>query len=272
MKTSYLVKIQSILKKHLKINETQENELTRLFEIHQQPLKSIEVVVYGKFNHGKSSFLNAWLEKEDLFKVSDKRETQKVQREFDEPHDIYWVDTPGLDAEDKDERVAREALKSADVLLLVHNINAGELDKKEYDFLHQNHALVEKTILLLTQMDQVDEASFDEIQSVIKKQIGSLSLDVIPLSSIRYLKYLDSGSLSFKEKSNFELLRPKLIQFIEQTNKRRLIEKKQMLEKFSGLINLKVSQINENIKTLEEKKSKHLLKLDLRFSKICIRS
>ena len=54
------------------------------------------VSVIGKYNHGKSSLLNALVECEK-FSVSDARETT-VLSDF-EYQGVRWLDTPGLDAD-----------------------------------------------------------------------------------------------------------------------------------------------------------------------------
>jgi GTPase len=93
-----------------------------------QPLR---VVAYGKYNHGKSSLLNA-LAGQDYFEVGDIRTTVKVDQV--NAGGIAWIDTPGLDAAvgRQDDELARSAAyQAADVVLFCHNAGEGELDAQE---------------------------------------------------------------------------------------------------------------------------------------------
>src|SRR5690625_1988178 len=60
----------------------------------QERLPTITVV--GKYNHGKSSLLNA-LVGESHFAVADKRQTRSLERAVADG--VCWLDAPGLDAD-----------------------------------------------------------------------------------------------------------------------------------------------------------------------------
>src|SRR5690554_1073232 len=89
------------------------------------------IAVFGKYNHGKSTLLNALIGRE-VFKVADKRETLTVSELIHEG--VAWIDTPGLDADvqgDDDKLAKGAAMELADILCLVHNVKTGELDNSE---------------------------------------------------------------------------------------------------------------------------------------------
>ncbi len=69
----------------------------------------IYIVNAGRMNHGKSSLLNSILGRE-AFRVADIRETRVNQEELYKD-DVFLVDTPGLDADETDDREAFSVYK-----------------------------------------------------------------------------------------------------------------------------------------------------------------
>jgi len=184
----------------------------------------LNVIVFGKYNHGKSSFLNAWL-REPIFKAEDVRCTVQVQSHHDVKNNVVWTDTPGLDADKHDDHLAQAAIKSADVVLLVHDVISGELDKKELDFIryYTQHEGKGKLRVLLTKIDQA-ESELKTIQASIKSQVAAFDLPVFAVSSTRYQKHLAKDSDVFLIKSGFQPLFPMLRQAIKDKLKRRKAE------------------------------------------------
>lgn len=179
-----------------------EQEIKR-FKFLKEESKDIRVAVFGKYNHGKSTLLNTIIGKE-IFKISDKRET--IKNQVHQHENIVWVDTPGLDADvtRKDDKEAREgAFTTADVLLLVHNLKAGELDKYEVQYykslMVQKKDFQKRMFLMLTQADQVTPEQQAQVVSVIKKQLPELTTFVV--SATRYTKGLAENKSAFIERS-----------------------------------------------------------------------
>ena len=148
----------SNLRKVFEKNTANHEKLIRLENILNNQKSPFKIVVYGKYNHGKSTFLNAWLNKDELFKTSDKRETTENKDYLDEENNIIWIDTPGLDAHEDDDAKAIEAVKEADIVLLVHDIISGELDDKELKMIESfSKTNKQKLKLLLTKIDQNED-------------------------------------------------------------------------------------------------------------------
>lgn len=158
------------------------DNIEKLRELIGRPTE-LQVGVYGKYNHGKSSLLNALVEKE-VFKTADIRETVTIQSYTKD--NITWVDTPGLDADvyEEDDNKAKEILNKSDLLLFVHSVNEGELDEKELVFFKEIYR-GNDILLILTQIDKVTE--FETVQNIIKKQLGDIlnSIKIIAVSSKR---------------------------------------------------------------------------------------
>ncbi|AOY98254.1 hypothetical protein BKK81_02310 [Cupriavidus sp. USMAHM13] len=148
------------------------------------------VAVLGKYNHGKSTLLNALIGNE-VFKVSDVRETVRVQAH--ENQGIRWLDTPGLGADvaGGDDALAREGnAREADIRLFIHAAGEGELDAEEQACLEALSADDEcssrQTVVVLTRMAQVDEADMAAILGALRQQTGDLP--VFPVSASRYTR------------------------------------------------------------------------------------
>ena len=85
----------------------------------------------GRMNHGKSSLLNSLTgQVEDVFEVQDKRTTVK-NKTYQYKKNIYFIDTPGLNANDQDDQEAIKAYKKANVILFVHSLAVGDIKKEE---------------------------------------------------------------------------------------------------------------------------------------------
>lgn len=172
-----------------------------------------KIAVLGKYNHGKSSLLNAIIG-EEIFSVADKRET--ITNKTVSFEGIDWVDTPGLDADTKgedDKKARNAAYQIADVLFLVHNVAAGELDKYELEvyrqLMKQDKNYRKKLYLVLTQIDQLPAIEREKVIVTIKAQLPELT--IIPVSSLRYVKGLAKDKSAFIEQSGL----PDLISQIE---------------------------------------------------------
>lgn len=154
-----------------------------------------KIAVFGKFNHGKSTLLNTLLGYEH-FSIADKRETIVVS-EIEHDGKI-WIDTPGLDADTSggDDKLATDAvLEKADIICLVHNVKAGELDKSEMETYQRLMAFGDnyksKFILVLTQIDQVAPDDLERVKSKIVGQIPNLFLNCV--SATRYQRGINES-------------------------------------------------------------------------------
>ena len=74
------------------------------------------IMVYGIYNSGKSTLLNA-LMGEARAKMNDIPTTVKIDKYQWKEYTIY--DTPGIDAPEKDEQVSKEQLRKSDVIIFV---------------------------------------------------------------------------------------------------------------------------------------------------------
>ena len=169
----------------------------------------------GVLKAGKSTMMNCLTGdfENRRFKTGVVRETVKVQ--VHEQDGYLFVDTPGIDANDQDTRVAAEALRCADVILFAHNMNGGGLDEPERTFLESVHAnwdnaasFVDKSIFVLTHLDkkESDRKMVEaEVCKQVKKIFGSQPA-AVSVSSSRYLKGVPENKQVLVKKSNYAAL------------------------------------------------------------------
>jgi len=187
-----------------------ESEIQRFANLREQST-TVRVAVFGKYNHGKSTLLNAIIEKEGFFKTGDHRVTVKNQEYLDEARNITWIDTPGLDADInlKDDIEAQSAvITDADIILLVHNVKTGELDRYEAEYFNALFAkkpdFKDRVFLTLTQIDQVDESTLASVVQIIAQQLPSIK--TLQISATRYLKGIAENQPVFISRSGLPAL------------------------------------------------------------------
>lgn len=237
----------------------QKNKIGRLQHLLRE--KRLPVVsVIGKYNHGKSSLLNALVEREQ-FAVSDARETT-VLSSFE--HDgIHWLDTPGLDAdvEGNDDREAMTgAWQQSDIRLFVHCVREGELDQREkamIDVLQHDVATSgRQTLIVLTQIEEAEDKVLVRIQNLIRQQAPGLP--IVPVSAHRYLQGLSAGSALKVKKSGIHELRQVVQSALEQVEQVRGDEMLELGEELGAFIDQKLGNLQVRFERLQETKRTRL--------------
>ena len=89
------------------------------------------VAVYGVYNTGKSSLLNSLTGhvETEFFKTGDVPETRSNKKL--EQNGICYIDTPGLDVNMADTAAANQGAFQADIILFVHKLSAGPIQKED---------------------------------------------------------------------------------------------------------------------------------------------
>ena len=231
------------------------------------------VAVFGKFNHGKRTLLNALIDHEGYFKASDKRETRTNSDFADEKNGIIWFDTPGLDADvtgQDDFEANKGAFVSADIVLMIHTLKAGELDKYEVEHISRllHASKNDNKLLVLTQIDQITEEQQKAVVNRIKEQLPKF--EPILVSATRYLKGVAESKDKLVELSGVPELKSKIQNLkstIAQQRNKEVNELQQLLnhllEEGSSSINNKLSALN---KAQNDKRNKFERKLNQIFN------
>lgn len=213
------------------------------------------VAVFGKFNHGKSTLLNALIDHEGYFKASDKRETRTNADFKDEKNGIIWLDTPGLDADvtGKDDFEANKgAFVSADIVLMIHTLKAGELDKYEVEHISRllDASKNDNKLLVLTQIDQITEDQQKVAVKRIKEQLPKF--EPILVSATRYLKGVTESKAKLVELSGVPELKNRIQGLKSTVAEQRNKEVNELRKLLDNLLDEKASSINKKLSTLNK--------------------
>ena len=244
----------------------------------------IIVTCMGLYNHGKSSLLNVLVGdfEEKTFKVADVRETaQNKKLKID---NITYVDTPGLNAKEHDDKRVMDAAKESDINIFVHNVNTGEFVAKEIEFLHMiktnwkyPQEFIERTIFVLSRIDEAGNE--DDIENTIakmKQQIRDIfGIDslFVPVSSKDYIEGINAKENELIELSNISQLKKNLDSFakllqneLQKTKEDRLANFcEQLIKKLNGKLEenkLELSKLKELHKDIEFKLKDRIQKIE----------
>jgi len=224
--------------------------------------KIINVTCMGLYNHGKSSLLNALIKdfEDATFKTADIRKTVTAKRfEF---NGINYIDTPGLNAKENDDKRVFDAVKESDINLFVHTITAGEFVKKEIDFLikiknnwSDPQEFINRTIFVLSRVDKAN--SNEDITNTIYKmklqikEIFNSEAAFIPVSSLRYKNGKNEDKSILIKRSNIEVLEDAIKEFRDKH--------------FENILKTRILRLNniydELIKKFESRRQEKMLEL-----------
>jgi predicted GTPase len=231
----------------------------------------ISVAVIGLYNHGKSTLLNALIDDFELktFKTADKRET--TQNKKVQINNIVYIDTPGLNANEHDDKRALDVVKETDIVIFTHNATVGELREKEVEFLHMINKywdnpieFLDRTIFVLTRADEaIDEDDVIRVKQKILEQIKEIfkpqkltNLTVLQTSAIDYIEGKKSNEDELITESNIKNLKNSINSMaskkqneIKQTKLKRLDDKyEDILKMLSNQMQEKILKLNSFVK------------------------
>jgi len=153
-------------------NEVSNDELKK-FQIHiEEKLKNFKptLMVYGTYNAGKSTLLNALFGIEEMAKTGDSPETADVHEYKYNGYTIY--DTPGINAPIEHEEVTSEHLKKCEVILFVLS-NDGSLEEEYiYTKISEIVKLNKPLLIVLNNKKNSDPDSKESIQEIDKVNIN----------------------------------------------------------------------------------------------------
>ena len=235
---------------------------------------NITVTCMGLYNHGKSTLLNVLIKDLDnhTFKTADVRET--ATNKSVKYRNITFVDTPGLNAEEYDDKRVMDVVKESDINLFVHTVTTGEFAGKEMEFLQnvKKHwknpqEFITRTIFVVSRVDKANSEA--DILNTIKKMeqqildVFNVSAMIVPVSAIRYIKGKTEGKTLLIKKSNIESLE-ELIVSNTLTDSIKLTRKNRVIEKYDSLISILSSKVHEvRLEINKEKQAEKIYKTNL---------
>ena len=271
-------KFKKIIKKsELKSKLIPERDLASI-KVLKKAIKESSVLVtcMGLYNHGKSTLLNTLIKdfEHKTFKTADVRETAENKKVI--YGDITFVDTPGLNAKENDNKRVFDAVKESDINLFVHNVSTGEFAKVEIEFLqnikkHWNNPkeFIARTLFVLTRTDTVSEEDITTTQRRMQQQIQEIfgvTATLIAISAITYTKGMIESKKLLVKKSNVEELE-NLLTSLKDNYKSSIVKTKR--ERLDRLYNELIKNFNSKIqknKLIISQKKRELKKLEKDFS------
>lgn len=175
------------------------------------------VVVYGVYNAGKSSLLNALTGhvNDEYFVTSDIPETRQTKTLVHEG--IHYIDTPGLDVNEDDTRIADTSTYEADIILLVHKLTAGTIQAADLEKFAQRVKAQDNTQGVFAVLTCA-ESSADQTHLInaIAHQLKPLAPDceIFPVSNPTWRKGVLQNSALLKAHSGI----PKLLERLSETS------------------------------------------------------
>lgn len=252
----------------------QNKHLETFVNLLQLEDKTLRVTACGMLNAGKSSLLNALTDQleTEAFRTGPVRTTTK-KAELSH-HQFLFTDTPGLDVKAEDDKEAWATIRTADVLLFVHNPTNGELDQIEVDFLKTfigepgtSQQLVDRLLVVLTHLDSNDnhiEQVENSVRSQIKKSMG-FDPQIFRVSYTTYCKGFLEKKTQLMEHSRIPILRNYLIGQLDRLQAAAIESRQIRIKKIKNELLMQLEQqISTREKTVAqlkldaEKKNNHL--------------
>ena len=184
----------------------------------KQDDNTVKIVNTGMVSSGKSSLYNTLIDSSDeFFPTGAARTTTKAN--YYDYNNISYVDTPGIDVRTEDDVLAFDTIIESDIILMIHNIRTGPLNKSEAEWLQQivcrlgSKEMCESRIIFVGSWKDTreKEEDYSSFISELKKQVYEIVGVEIPFFTVSVKKYLqgvekskqilidNSGILELKE-------------------------------------------------------------------------
>ena len=139
------------------------------------PSNQVNIAVFGSYNVGKSALLCSLTEQltPPYFPINDVPETREIRHW--QQGDVCYIDTPGLDVNDNDTYLAALAAEKADMLVLVHKLNAGSLQKADlaqWQRLYHAHNDPDSVLVVLTGAEEQCQPLCEEITHQLQQALN----------------------------------------------------------------------------------------------------
>lgn len=183
---------------------------------------AIKITNTGMVSSGKSSLFNVLIDeslnkedtqqaneetKEPFFKTGAARTTMSADKFLME--DVEYIDTPGIDVKEEDDKIAYETIMNSDIIMMIHNIKTGPLHRSEADWLKLivdnigDTQMVEKRLIFICSWNDTREKEddYEELIADLKQLVFDICKVEIPFFRVSVKKYLAG-----KERNNEKLI------------------------------------------------------------------
>ena len=124
------------------------------------------LMIYGTYNAGKSTLLNALFGQEEMAKTGDAPETKEVHEYTYNGYTIF--DTPGMNARSEDDITTTEHLEKSEVILFVLSNNGSLEEDYVYNKISEVVKMKKPIIIVLNNKNGIDPDSLQAKESIMK--------------------------------------------------------------------------------------------------------
>jgi len=210
------------------------------------------IMVYGVYNAGKSTLINALLGIERA-KVADRPETDCVSRYPWREFEI--LDTPGIDAPIRHEEVTREQLHAADVVIFVVNPLGVIEEAKTLSALLDLVACEKKIVLVLNSKNPLDPMDAERLKDELRQRLQAMALErgmppvlqAIPILEVNAksaLKAKLEGKQALLARSGLPVLERDLYKFLSSIEQSELVTS--FISRLTGFIEETIGLLDQN--------------------------
>jgi GTP-binding protein EngB required for normal cell division len=226
------------------------------------------IMVYGTYNAGKSTLINALFGQEELAKTGDAPETSTVSAYEYNGYTIY--DTPGINAPQEHEAVTQEHLKKCELVLFVLS-NDGSLEEKYiYEKISEIVKLEKPILIVVNNKAGIDKDSIEEVEQFDKininlRKIGDANgieaietrVNISMVNAKTALKAKLENKKLLLEKSNILVLETEIDKLLNESGSSEVINALNIF--ISDYINQTLVIIDSNIDNPEMKKTQEAI-------------
>ena len=166
--------------------------------VNSQADSMVKIVNTGLYSAGKSSLYNVLTgnTKEERFPTGSAPTTACA--DICEYQGMLFVDTPGIEVRDTDDETAFQTIMEADIILIVHNIKRGPLERAEAEWVKRitdgmkdGDMRRRRMIFVCTWKDMREkEAGYGAFLEEVKRQVFDIAGTEIPFFTVSVRKYL----------------------------------------------------------------------------------
>lgn len=210
------------------------------------------IMVYGVYNAGKSTLINALLGAERA-KVADRPETDSVSRYPWREFEI--LDTPGIDAPISHEEVTKEQLHAADVVIFVVNPLGVIEEAKTLSTLLDLVAHEKKIVLVLNSKNHLEPMVAERLKDELRQRLQEMAqergmqpvLQAIPILEVNAksaLKAKLDGKENLLSRSGLPALERDLYKFLGSIQQSELVAS--FINRLNGFIGETINLLDRN--------------------------
>lgn len=160
--------------------------------------KSVRIVNTGMVSSGKSSLFNILIGSLDNEYFSTGAARTTTRSNYYDLGNISYIDTPGIDVRTEDDAMAFSTVLEADIILMIHNIKTGPLNRSESEWLenivsrmNSIDMLKSRLIFVCTWKDTREkDDDYQDIIKDVKQQVYEIAGTEIPFFEVSVKKYL----------------------------------------------------------------------------------